>query len=81
MPNNVVRLTQATRTAPATFDMPGQIPQDPVRVVFQDDNYDPPKDDGYNPNGDLALGQHPHRGRHGCRVRRAHHRCQRAGPH
>ena len=30
--------------------MPGQIPQHPVRVVFQDDNYDPPKDDDYNPN-------------------------------
>ena len=29
--------TERTRV---TFDMPGQIPQHPVRVVFQDDNYD-----------------------------------------
>lgn len=31
-------------------DLPGQIPQGPVRVVFQDDNYDPPKDSLYDPN-------------------------------
>ena len=30
--------------------MAGQIPQHPVRVVFQDDNYDRPKADDYNPN-------------------------------
>ena len=41
--------------------MPGQIPQGAVRVVFQDDNYDPPKDDRYSTpmRVDLALGQHP----------------------
>jgi hypothetical protein len=48
-PGNVVRLTQATPTGTRTIDMPGQIPQWPVRVVFQDDNYDSPKDDGYDP--------------------------------
>jgi len=47
-PNNIVRFTQNTPGAPRTFDMPGQIPQAPVRVVFQDDNYDPIKGDAYN---------------------------------
>ena len=32
------------------IDLPGQIPQQPVKVVFQDDNYDPVKDDRYDPN-------------------------------
>jgi len=50
MPNNVVRFTQDTPTGPRSLNMPGQIPQHPVRVVFQDDNYDPPKDDFYDPN-------------------------------
>jgi hypothetical protein len=27
-----------------------QIPSGKVRVIFQDDNYDPPKRDGYDPN-------------------------------
>jgi hypothetical protein len=48
LPNNTVRFTQATPTGPRTFDMPGQIPQAAVRVVFQDDNYNGPKGDAYN---------------------------------
>lgn len=33
------------------IDIPGaQIPQGPVRVVFSDDNYDPPKSFDYNPD-------------------------------
>ena len=35
--------------APRTFDLPGQIPQHAGPVVFQDDNYDPVKDERYNP--------------------------------
>lgn len=31
------------------IDVPGQIPQGPVRVVFQDDNYNGPKGDRYTP--------------------------------
>lgn len=45
MPNNTVRWSlnlPGGGTRNNTF--PGQIPQHPVRVVFQDDNYDPPKD-------------------------------------
>jgi hypothetical protein len=34
----------------ATYVAPGNIPAGPVRVVFQDDNYNPPKRDGYNPD-------------------------------
>ena len=49
-PNNVVRLTQATPNGTRTFDMPGQIPQAPVRVVFQDDNYNGPKDADFSPD-------------------------------
>ena len=50
-PNNVVRLTQADADAAhGSFDMAGQIPQHPVRVVFQDDNYDPAEGRAYNPN-------------------------------
>ena len=44
-PNNVVQLTQATPDGTRTIDMTGQIPSGPVRVVFEDDNYDPRKDE------------------------------------
>ena len=61
MPNNTVRFTKDTpSTGTVTRDLPGQIPQGAVRVVFQDDNYDPIKDDRYSADAlDLALGQHP----------------------
>ena len=43
---------------------PARSRRTPVRVVFQDDNYDPPKDDALRPErADLALGQHPGRRR------------------
>lgn len=32
------------------FSIEGQIPQGPVRVVFHDSNYDPPKAEDYSPN-------------------------------
>lgn len=48
--DNTIRLTQATPTGDRTTDMTGQIPSGPVRVVFQDDNYDSPKADNYDPN-------------------------------
>jgi hypothetical protein len=43
----------AVRNGPAgtrTATVQGNIPNEPVRVVFEDDNYDPPKRDGYSPN-------------------------------
>jgi hypothetical protein len=46
-PDNTVRITQDSPIGPRSFDVPGQIPQGPVRVVFQDDNYDPAKDERY----------------------------------
>ena len=47
-----VRLPRATPGGVQTFDIPGaQIPQDARRVVFEDDNYDPPKDTvAYSPD-------------------------------
>jgi len=49
MPDNVVRLTKATPTSgTVTRDLQGQIPQGPIRVVFQDDEYDGVKDDRYS---------------------------------
>jgi len=51
-PGNIVRLTQQTPSGTRTIDMQGQIPQTAVRVVFQDDNYNPPKDaPPENPDG------------------------------
>ena len=35
---------------PATIEIPGNIPDGPVRVVFHDANYDPPKDALYESN-------------------------------
>ncbi len=59
-PNNMVRFTQATPDGDADVRPARSDPAGPVRVVFQDDNYNPPKDDGYDPErADLALGQHP----------------------
>jgi hypothetical protein len=49
-PDDVVRLTQDTPDGVRTIDMPGQIPSGPVRVVFQDDNYNGPKDELYDAN-------------------------------
>jgi hypothetical protein len=46
--NNTVRLTQATASGTRSFDMPGQIPAGSTRVVFEDDNYNPPKDADYD---------------------------------
>ena len=43
-------MTQESSQGTRTFDLPGQIPQDAVRVVFQDDNYDPVKDERYDEN-------------------------------
>lgn len=43
----------AVRTGPSgtqTSTVQGDIPNEPIRVVFEDDNYDPPKRDGYSPN-------------------------------
>jgi len=47
---NTVRSTMDTPTGQRVRDMPGQIPQAPVRVVFEDDTYDAPKGDSYNAN-------------------------------
>ena len=49
-PNNTVEFTKDTAGGPVTRELSGQIPQGRVRVVFQDDNYNPPKDDRYDPN-------------------------------
>lgn len=49
-PNGTVRVTQDTPDGTRSFDLQGQIPQNPVRVVFQDDNYDPSKDERYDAN-------------------------------
>ena len=49
-PGNTVRVTQESSQGTRTFDLPGQIPQDATRVVFQDDNYDPVKDERYDEN-------------------------------
>jgi hypothetical protein len=43
-PDNTIQVTADTPTGQLVRTLPGQIPQHPVRVVFQDDNYDPPKD-------------------------------------
>jgi len=48
--DGTVRVTQDTPSGTRTVDLPGQIPQGPVKVVFQDDNYDPAKDERYDPN-------------------------------
>jgi len=50
MPGNVVRSTMDTPNGVVVRDLTGQIPQAAVRVVFEDDNYDPIKGDGYNPD-------------------------------
>jgi hypothetical protein len=47
---DTVRMTQDTPSGTRVIDLPGQIPQEPVKVVFQDDNYDPGKDERYDPN-------------------------------
>jgi hypothetical protein len=49
-PNDTIRMTQDTPSGTRVLDLPGQIPQQPVKVVFQDDNYDPVKDERYDPN-------------------------------
>jgi hypothetical protein len=49
-PNNVLRFTQDTPNGTRTIDLAGQIPSDARRVVFEDDNYNPPKDERYDPN-------------------------------
>jgi hypothetical protein len=48
--NGTVTITQQRTTGLKTWTVQGQIPDGPVHVIFQDDNYDPPKRDGYNPN-------------------------------
>jgi len=51
LPNNQIRTTFATpNNGTVVRDINGQIPQHPVRIVFQDDNYDPPKGDNYQAN-------------------------------
>lgn len=48
-PDGTIKFTQATPSGVRTSVFTGQIPQDARRVVFQDDNYDPPKGDFYSP--------------------------------
>lgn len=50
--NNTITITRARPGGTTdTFTIPNQqIPNGNVRVIFQDDNYDPPKRDGYNEN-------------------------------
>ena len=50
LPNNVLRLTQGTPSGTRTVDFAGQIPQDARRVVFEDDNYNGPKDPDNQPD-------------------------------
>jgi hypothetical protein len=58
-PGNTLRLTEELPPefggGERVMTMTGQIPQHPVRVVFQDDNYDPPKDEKYS---DTSLTWH-----------------------
>ena len=41
---------QETPNGPRTYELAGTIPTDEVRVVFQDDNYDGPKDGNHSPD-------------------------------
>jgi len=45
---NQLRVTFNSPTGPMTRNFTGQIPQQPVRVVWHDSNYDAPKRGGYN---------------------------------
>jgi hypothetical protein len=49
-PNNVIRFTQDTPNGTRAIDLVGQLPGDARRVVFEDDNYNAPKDAAYNPD-------------------------------
>lgn len=46
--DNTILLTMDTPTGQRNISLPGQIPQDARKVVFQDNNYNPPKDSFYN---------------------------------
>jgi len=48
--NNTITYTQVTPSGTRNVTLQGQIPQDARRVVFQDNNYNPPKGDNYNAN-------------------------------
>jgi hypothetical protein len=42
--NGMIRVTQDRDDGTQSWDLPGAFPDGPVRVIFEDDNYDPPKD-------------------------------------
>lgn len=44
------RITQQTPFGPRVYTAPASMPTGTVRVLFQDEMYDPPKRDGYAPN-------------------------------
>ena len=48
--NGTVTLTQQRPSGTVTHTGPGSFPNGDVRVVWQDDNYDPPKREHYDPN-------------------------------
>jgi hypothetical protein len=48
--NGTVTITRNALGRAESFTVNGAIPNGAVRVIFQDDNYDPPKRDGYNAN-------------------------------
>ncbi len=53
---DVVHLAEMTPDGRQDFDMPGHIPTGKIRVVFEDDNYNPPKDEPpENPDGTYSA--------------------------
>jgi hypothetical protein len=49
-PGRLTITAQRPTGALSTYQVAGSFPDGPVRVIFQDDMYDPPKREGYNPN-------------------------------
>ena len=43
MGNGTIRVSQDRDEGTQTWDLPGEFPDGPARVIFEDDNYDPPK--------------------------------------